>query len=894
MDHQHLRRLFDLAFEAPVDERAAILERASGGDQSLKTRVLAMLAAAEGSCFLGEPTANAPPRSTTGDADIPTVSTRMADGHSLAGARAGELIGRYKLLQPIGEGGFGTVWMAEQREPVKRRVALKIIKLGMDTRQVVARFEAERQALAMMDHPNIARVLDAGATETGRPYFVMEYIRGVPILAYCDAERLDTRARLRLFVMVCNAIQHAHQKGIVHRDIKPSNVLVTLHDGVPVPKVIDFGIAKATNAELTARTLFTEHRQMVGTPAYMSPEQAEMSGLDIDTRADIYSLGVLLYELLTGTTPFANEELVGKGFAEMMRIIREVVPERPSTRLSALGETAMRTAAQRHMADARGLTLQLRGDLDWIVMKCLEKDRNRRYETANGLAADVVRHLANEPVAARPPSAAYRLRKFVRRNRAGVIAGAALLAVLVLGIVGTSAGMAWAFRERATASASAAAAKTEADRATEIKRLVKEMLGSVTPQVAMGRDTTLMLSILDEATARIEAGEVADELVEAEMRSILGETYAQLSQPLQAEPQLREALEMRRHILGDDHPDTLVSIYTLGRFTGTTGGLDEGEALTRQALEGQRRVLGEDHLDTLSTEILLGFLLRMKGNVPEAEQYVRDGYERLRRTVGPDDKTTLMAAQEMGTLCMVQGRLEEAEAFFREMLAGRQRTLGQDDPGTLVARSFLRVLLERQGRFAEAEAQERLALEGYRRILGNDHERTLVSIAGLARVLHAEGKLDEAVGLQAEALDGQRRVMASDDIRTLRSIDSLAFMLAELGRGEEALSLAEEAIARGQATLPPGRHFHGRALETRGRALLALGRFAEAESDLLEAHTRLTKARGPRDDWTRRVAEGLTALYTAWNVAEPGAGHAAQAATWREEARPPDGAGSDG
>ncbi|MHC4065534.1 MAG: protein kinase domain-containing protein, partial [Planctomycetota bacterium] len=363
----------------------------------------------------------------------PTLADRPRD-------QAGDMFGRYKLLQQIGEGGFGVVYMAEQREPVRRRVALKIIKLGMDSRQVIARFEAERQALAMMDHPNVAKVLDAGSTNTGRLYFVMEYIKGVPILEYCDTVKLDIRARLELFTSVCHALQHAHQKGIIHRDIKPGNVLVTMHDGVPVPKVIDFGIAKATRAELTAKTLFTEHRQMIGTPAYMSPEQAEMSGLDIDTRSDIYSLGVLLYELLTGTTPFDATELMSKGFAEMMRIIREVEPHKPSTRLSRLGDTGPRTAQQRRAVDPRKLSRTLKGDLDWIIMKCLEKDRRRRYETANELAMDIRRHLDGEAVVAAPPSAAYRLRKFIRRNRVPVTAGGVVVATLVTGIVGTTIG----------------------------------------------------------------------------------------------------------------------------------------------------------------------------------------------------------------------------------------------------------------------------------------------------------------------------------------------------------------------------------------------------------------------------------------------------------------------
>jgi len=327
------------------------------------------------------------------------------------------MVGRYKLLEQIGEGGFGVVWMAEQREPIKRRVALKILKLGMDTKQVVARFEAERQALAMMDHPNIAKILDAGATELGRPYFVMELVRGIPITKYCDQEKLHTQARLELFTKVCQAIQHAHQKGIIHRDIKPSNILVTLHDGRPVPKVIDFGIAKATQGDLTDKTMFTAFEQFMGTPAYMSPEQAEMSGLDIDTRSDIYSLGVLLYELLTGQPPFDPARLAKAGMDEVRRTIREVEPARPSTKFAALAADEQTTTAQRRGVDSRELLHQVKGDLDWIAMKCLEKERERRYDTASILAADIKRHLSNEPISARSPSVVYRVQKALRRNK---------------------------------------------------------------------------------------------------------------------------------------------------------------------------------------------------------------------------------------------------------------------------------------------------------------------------------------------------------------------------------------------------------------------------------------------------------------------------------------------
>src|SRR6516162_1992809 len=347
----------------------------------------------------------------------------------------GQTLGRYKLLEKIGEGGFGVVYVAEQSEPVRRRVALKVIKLGMDTKAVVARFEAERQALAMMDHPNIAKVFDAGSTETGRPYFIMELVRGIRVTDYCDQNNLPTKERLGLFISVCLAIQHAHQKGIIHRDIKPSNILVTLHDGAPVPKVIDFGIAKATEGRLTDATVYTQLHQFIGTPAYMSPEQAEMSGLDIDTRSDIYSLGVLLYELLTGKTPFDANELMSQGIDAMRKTIREKEPVRPSTKLATLKGEDLTTTANRRAVDSSRLARLLRGDLDWIVMKCLEKDRTRRYETANGLAADLKRHLNNDTVVARPPGSAYRFQKLVRRNKLAVAATGAVVAALLLGIV---------------------------------------------------------------------------------------------------------------------------------------------------------------------------------------------------------------------------------------------------------------------------------------------------------------------------------------------------------------------------------------------------------------------------------------------------------------------------
>jgi serine/threonine protein kinase len=413
--------IFDAAQALAPEKRPAYLDQACGQDTQLRRRIEVLLESNDQAGVFLEPAS-------------PTGTKRTMVAPTAASEKAGDIIGHYKIREKLGEGGCGAVYFAEQTEPVRRRVALKVIKLGMDTRSVMARFEAERQALAMMDHPNIARVLDAGATETGRPFFVMELVRGIKITDYCDQNQLDTTQRLALFVQVCHAVQHAHQKGIIHRDIKPSNILVTLHDGVPVPKVIDFGIAKATEGRLTELTVYTELRQFIGTPAYMSPEQAEMSGLDIDTRSDIYSLGVLLYELLTGRTPFDAQELIQSGLDEMRRTIREKEPLRPSTRLNTMLDADLTAVAKRQSAEAPKLVHYIRGDLDWIVMKALEKDRTRRFESASGLALDVQRFLKNEPIEARPPSGLYRFQKLVRRNKTAFIAAAAVFAALVLGL----------------------------------------------------------------------------------------------------------------------------------------------------------------------------------------------------------------------------------------------------------------------------------------------------------------------------------------------------------------------------------------------------------------------------------------------------------------------------
>jgi serine/threonine protein kinase/tetratricopeptide (TPR) repeat protein len=713
-------------------KRAIYLDLACENDPALRARIEKLLASDAGDNFFAQPLAK-PVFPSAAAAAAPEAPEAQP---------LGERIGRYRLLQKIGEGGLGLVYMAKQEEPVRRRVALKVIRLGMDTESVIARFEAERQALAMMDHPNIAKILDGGVTETGRPYFVMDLVQGLPITQFCDEARLSTRGRLDLFRDVCSAIQHAHQKGIIHRDLKPSNILVTLHGDKPVPKVIDFGIAKATQQRLTDKTLFTQFQQFLGTPAYVSPEQATLSGLDIDTRSDIYSLGVLLYELLTGKTPFDSKELLKAGLEEMRRTICEKEPPTPSTRVSTMHGDELTTTAQRRGLEPPKLISQLRGDLDWIVMKCLEKDRARRYETANALAMDIQRHLNNEPVVASPPSAIYRFQKLLRRNRGVFTALGVIFVLLVLG-VGIST---WeAFRARRAEREQMRLrqqAQTEAAKSKEVARFLEEMLGGAGPSVARGRDATILREIMDKAAERVEKDLKNEPEVQGDLNYRLGLTYADLGDFQKRERLMQRAVEEYTAAFGNEHCKLALALCTLGAAQDFLDKATVGRATAEKGL-GMARRCGDKR--TLSSCLYYTSKSLLKGGlmtVAEQEPYLREAVA-LQRELA-DDPATL--ARYVAFLAIGLTNLNEAEQLQREALGLHRQILGTNDPD-----------------------------------VGHD-------LYSLAQILQQEWKLDEAKGAALEALEIGRKIKQGYELR--REIEFAVFVLmfrSEWDEGERIL-----------------------------------------------------------------------------------------------------------
>jgi serine/threonine protein kinase/tetratricopeptide (TPR) repeat protein len=850
LDPGRVQALFLAALERddPAD-RAALLGRECAGDLKLRRRVEALLLAHDQPDSLLDQPFIAPGVHALIGADADAADTVdlniSADGEPAPGTNGvnppprtisegpGSRIGHYKLLQLIGEGGMGSVYMAEQEQPVRRRVALKIIKPGMDSAQVIARFEAERQALAMMDHQSIARVLDAGATAAGRPYFVMELVHGIPITQYCDEAQLTPTERLELFIPVCQAIQHAHQKGIIHRDIKPSNVLVTLYDGKAVPKVIDFGIAKAIDQRLTERTMFTEFGSIVGTLEYMSPEQAEMSAIGVDTRSDIYSLGVLLYELMTGSTPLERARLHEAGYVEILRRIKEEETPRPSNRLSASGD-ALASISARRKTEARQLSRLMRGELDWIVMKALEKDRGRRYETASSFARDVQNYLLGDPVEACPPSASYRLQKFAGKHRKALLVVSALTASLLLGAIVSIwqairatqnearatleanralAAEARSNRERDRAVKAEAEAKLEGDKAKESAAEAEAVLGFFQDQVlavarpegqlgGLGKDVTIR-SAIDAAEPKIARAFADQPKLEASIRDVLGQTYGYLGEAKLELRQHERTLELRRSSLGADHRDTLESMNSLANAYRATGRLVDAIRLFEQTVAAMTAKLGPADPATLATQDNLAEAYYSSGQLDRAIGLHERSLAGMIARLGPDHPHTFITQNNLAVAYRAAGKLEQALALYEKTLLAQEPKLGPDHPDTLKTRNNLAVAYEAAGKVDKAIALLEQGLSTATAKLGPDHPSTLKTESNLASSYRGAGRLDKAIALYEKNLEARLAKFGPDHPDTFLSQHNLAVGYADSGRIDEAIPLYERSFQGRIAKLGP-------------------------------------------------------------------------------------------
>jgi serine/threonine protein kinase len=864
--------IFNEALDQPsASARAAYLDRVCGTDLELRVRVETLLAAyGRVGGFLEQP------------ASSPSVSVeqpRVAEG-------AGTVIGPYKLLQLIGEGGMGTVWMAEQTKPVKRVVALKVIKAGMDSRQVLARFDAERQALALMDHPNIAKVLDASATEQGRPYFVMELVRGVPITSYCDQKRLTPRERLELFIPVCQALQHAHQKGITHRDLKPSNVLVGLYDGKPVSKVIDFGVAKAAGHALTEKTLFTGFGTVIGTPEYMSPEQAQLDNLDIDTRSDIYSLGVLLYELLTGTTPFTKKDLEKAGMLEMLRVIREQEPTKPSTKLST-AEGLPTLAANRGMEPAKLMKL-VRGELDWIVMKALEKDRNRRYETANAFAMDLDRYLADEPVDAGPPSAWYRFRKFARRNSAGLAILAAIVLVLMLAVAGLALNNWMVTREKEKKQAALERAVREKARADQnldrARKAVRDYLtAAANNRLLKEADfSNLRRELLESALGYYEEF-VKQKSDDPELERERGRAYGDLAMVREDLGDLESALnnhEQRRAVFENlvaRYPTNPVYRQELANSYRNAGNVhiwrnqyDKAETALRRAMKLLEDLLAEYPTSAPYRQDLAGaysnlaVLLRNSGRLEHAlglHQKAQDLRKQLSAEFRqiPEHKRDL--AQNYGNMATTFGALgrhddalksiQESEILFQK-LTEEFSTRQEFRDFWATALNNKSVLLWELGRRSEGLAAQKQALRLQEKLAadfpslpGYDQD-VAMSHTNMGLLLGELNRSDEALESYDKALDILDRVIQRSPNPQARQAQALTYVnrgeaLRRLNRNQEAVDATKRAVniqvklVAESPAMPRLRKDLGMSYGNLGELLTLLGRYDEADASYKDA-----------------------------------------------------------
>ena len=806
-DRERIKQLLSEAAKLSPELRRDFVIRSTADQPDLTSEALELLASLDNPRFMSAPT-GAGFDARNGSASL----------YETPGAR----IGRYKLLQRIGEGGFGVVFMAEQVEPVVRRVALKIIKAGMDTRQVIARFEAERQALAMMDHPNIARVLDAGETDHGRPYFVMELVRGDPVTHYCDQEQLSLEDRLALFRDICYAVQHAHQKGIIHRDLKPSNVLVTLADGRPLPKVIDFGIAKATEVRLTDKTYFTELHQMVGTPEYMSPEQAEISGIDIDTRSDVYSLGVLLYELLAGGPPFDSHRLRSVPLAEIQRIIRDEEPPRPSTRLRTLADSSsiasfrrskvleqpstdtIEMIAGRRRMEPMALTRSLRGDLDWMVMKCLEKDRARRYATANALAEDVSAFLSHQPVSATPPSRVYKVRKLFQRHRVAVAAG---FAVGVTLIAATLVSIAFAYKASRALAAEEAQRALADQRARETKQVAafqSDLLSGIDVEALGAGFKELFRKQVEDSLRRRFVGEWPDrrKLTDEEVDAQLAE-YERIVGPVEGVDVARRVLD--KHMLGTspevietrfvDQPRVQAELlYTVGVILRKLGLNDEAESALRQAVALQKAGATDDEVELADSISELAAVVSAKGRSEEGERIRREALAIYERRLGKAHERTIISFNTIAIDRFNQGDMAEGEAMLREALAqARQLPPGQAPTLAQVLNDLGGALLARR-ETEESERCIREALEIRRRHLGDAHKEVGDSLLNLAGVYHNKGEYGEAEKWLREAIEVFRKSLGEEHVVVATCLNNLASTRLEFKDYASAITYFRESL----------------------------------------------------------------------------------------------------
>jgi len=851
------------------EERASYLDEVCGEDVELRRRVERLL--------------KAHPKAAGGFLESPPAELQPTIDLSPVQEGPGAVIGPYKLLEQIGEGGFGVVYMAEQREPICRKVALKIIKPGMDTKEVIARFEAERQALALMDHPHIARVLDAGATDSGRPYFVMELVRGIPITDYCDQNNLTPRERLGLFISVCQAVQHAHQKGIIHRDVKPNNVLVTLHDGKPVIKVIDFGVAKAIDRRLTERTLFTRFAEMIGTPLYMSPEQAEMSGLDVDTRTDIYSLGVLLYELLTGATPFDKERLGKAAYDEIRRIIREEEPPRPSTRVSTLGKTATAVSEHRN-TEPRRLSALLRGDLDWIVMKSLEKDRTRRYETAKDFANDVQHYLEDLPVEARAPSALYRLRKLMRRYRVAAATVALIAATLVVATVFST----WmAFREMRlrqqlqvsmdVAEQARQDAEEERDRAGKAKELAERERQRAEEEAEKARkaaaDAELALDVigtalgagegtrpgnpdqtvsemLEKVAKRLDESPQRNFYVEANLRQRIGLTYWITWRPKAAETQFRLAVEAHRKISGESNVRTADSLFWLAITCHQTGKVKESEDHLRRCIEVYRGVGGEEAAQGEARalgEIVVPLLLQ--GQAQLALEFASRALPLLRQSFGDSSIWTGWGTAHLAECHGALGDTQQEISNIRQALAIFQRARDSEAQWHMWTR--LGDALRKQGKLADAKEAVSHALQLSETLgvirMRRQHESTL----DLSQILFRLQDWQAAETIHRQFLNLEAE-LGEKDPRLAEHRARLVCTLSAQGKDKEAEAVREQALRGATAET------QWQLWITCGDAFREQGRLFEAQDAYGRALLLSESLEDPRLGRRDRVRDGLS------------------------------------